>query len=65
MAHRSSRLTRGSQESALLGSCVCRALLILVLGVTAALRAVSQRDGDARTPYARIQNLGRVRVLVK
>jgi hypothetical protein len=30
-----------------------------------ALRAVSQRQGDARTAYARIQNLGRVRVVVK
>ena len=29
------------------------------------LRAVSQREGDATTPYARIQNLGRVRVVVK
>ncbi len=29
-----------------------------------ALRAVSQRDGDPSTPYARIQNLGRVRVVV-
>jgi plastocyanin len=28
------------------------------------LRAVSQRQGDAQTPYARIQNLGRVRVAV-
>jgi PKD domain len=28
------------------------------------LRATSQRDGDAKTPYARIQNLGRVRVVV-
>ncbi len=28
------------------------------------LRATSQRDGDTRTPYARIQNLGRVRVVV-
>lgn len=30
-----------------------------------ALRGVSQRDGDAQTPYGRIQNLGRVRVVVK
>ena len=29
------------------------------------LRVASQRDGDTRTPYARIKNLGRVRVLVK
>ncbi len=29
-----------------------------------ALRVASQRQGDARTPYARIQNLGRVRVVV-
>jgi hypothetical protein len=29
------------------------------------LRAASQRQGDARTLYARIQNLGRVRVVVK
>ena len=29
------------------------------------LRAVSQRQGDAQTPFARIQNLGRVRVVVK
>jgi len=29
------------------------------------LHAVSQREGDAKTPYARIQNLGRVRVVVK
>ena len=28
------------------------------------LRATSQREGDARTPFARIQNLGRVRVVV-
>jgi len=28
------------------------------------LRAASQRLGDAKTPYARIQNLGRVRVVV-
>ena len=28
------------------------------------LRVTSQRDGDAVTPYARIQNLGRVRVVV-
>jgi hypothetical protein len=30
-----------------------------------ALRAASQRQGDVKTPYARIQNLGRVRVVVK
>ncbi len=30
-----------------------------------ALRGISQREGDSRTPYARIQNLGRVRVVVK
>jgi hypothetical protein len=30
-----------------------------------ALRGISQRDGDAATPYARIQNLGRVRVVVQ
>jgi hypothetical protein len=29
-----------------------------------ALRGVSHRDGDAATPYARIANLGRVRVVV-
>jgi hypothetical protein len=29
------------------------------------LRATSQREGDSKTPYARIQNLGRVRVVVK
>ncbi len=29
------------------------------------LRGISQRQDDARTPYARIQNLGRVRVVVK
>ncbi len=29
------------------------------------LRAASQREGDARSPYARIQNLGRVRVVVR
>jgi hypothetical protein len=29
------------------------------------LRGVSQRDGDPKTPYARIANLGRVRVVVK
>ena len=29
------------------------------------LRVASQRDGDTKTPYARIKNLGRVRVLVK
>jgi hypothetical protein len=30
-----------------------------------ALRATSQRDGDPHTPYGRIRNLGRVRVVVK
>ena len=30
-----------------------------------ALRATSQRQGNAETPYARVQNLGRVRVVVK
>jgi PKD domain-containing protein len=30
-----------------------------------ALRSVSQRQGDRSTPYTRIQNLGRVRVVVK
>ena len=30
-----------------------------------ALRGTSQRQGNARTPYARIQNLGRVRVVVR
>jgi hypothetical protein len=29
------------------------------------LRAVSQRQGDTQTPYARIRNLGRVRVVVQ
>ena len=29
------------------------------------LRAASHRVGDAKTPYARIQNLGRVRVVVR
>jgi hypothetical protein len=29
------------------------------------LLAVSQREGDAKTPYANIRNLGRVRVVVK
>jgi len=29
------------------------------------LRATSQRQGDASTPYARIQNIGRVRVVVR
>jgi hypothetical protein len=29
------------------------------------LRATAQREGDPKTPYARIQNLGRVRVVVK
>jgi len=31
----------------------------------AAIRATSQREGDAETPYARAQNLGRVRVVVR
>jgi hypothetical protein len=30
-----------------------------------ALRGISQRQGDATTPFARIQNLGRARVVVK
>ena len=30
-----------------------------------ALRGVSQRQGDRVTPYARVQNLGRVRIVVK
>lgn len=30
-----------------------------------ALRVVSNREGDPATPYARISNLGRVRVVVK
>jgi hypothetical protein len=30
----------------------------------AALRATSQRDGDPITPFARVQNLGRVRIVV-
>lgn len=30
-----------------------------------ALRVTSQRQGDSKTPYARIQNLGRVRVVVE
>ena len=30
-----------------------------------ALRVASERNGDAKTPYARIQNLSRVRVLVE
>jgi hypothetical protein len=30
-----------------------------------ALRATSQRQGDATTPYARAVNLGRVRVVVR
>lgn len=30
-----------------------------------ALRATSQRQGDAKSPFARIRNLGRVRVVVK
>jgi hypothetical protein len=29
------------------------------------LRATSQREGDPKTPYARVQNIGRVRVVVK
>jgi hypothetical protein len=29
------------------------------------LRATSQRQGDMKTPYGRIQNLGRVRVVVQ
>ena len=29
------------------------------------LRGTSQRTGDLQTPYARIQNLGRVRVVVR
>jgi hypothetical protein len=29
------------------------------------LRATSHRDGDAQTPYARIQNIARVRVIVR
>lgn len=31
----------------------------------AVLRVTSQREGDAQTPYARVQNLGRVRVVVR
>jgi hypothetical protein len=31
----------------------------------AVLRATSQREGDARTQYARVQNIARVRVVVK
>jgi hypothetical protein len=30
-----------------------------------ALRVTSQRQGDAETPYGRVQNLGRVRVVVQ
>jgi hypothetical protein len=30
-----------------------------------ALRVAAQRQGDAETPFARIKNLGRVRVVVK
>ena len=30
----------------------------------AVLRVFSQRQGDAKTPYARIQNIARVRVVV-
>jgi hypothetical protein len=29
------------------------------------LRVTSQREGDLKTPFARVQNLGRVRVVVK
>jgi hypothetical protein len=29
------------------------------------LRATSQRQGDARTPYGRVQNIARVRVVVR
>jgi hypothetical protein len=29
------------------------------------LRVASQRDGDPKTPYARVQNIGRARVVVK
>ena len=29
------------------------------------LRATSQREGDPKTPFGRIQNLGRARVVVK
>jgi len=29
------------------------------------LRVASQREGDAKTPYARVQNIGRARVVVK
>jgi hypothetical protein len=31
----------------------------------ATLRVVSQRQGDANTPFARIENLDRVRVVVR
>lgn len=31
----------------------------------AGVRVISQRDGDTKTPYARIQNLDRVRVIVR
>ena len=31
----------------------------------AVLRAASQREGDARAPYALIQSVGRVRVVVR
>ena len=31
----------------------------------AVLRATSQRQGDVKTPYARIQNIARVRVVVR
>ena len=30
-----------------------------------ALRVASQRDGDFSTPFTRVQNLGRVRVVVR
>ncbi|MFG1965445.1 PKD domain-containing protein [Nonomuraea sp. NPDC049028] len=30
-----------------------------------ALRAIAQRDGDANTPFTKIQNLGRMRVVVR
>jgi len=30
-----------------------------------ALRAISQREGNTETPYTRIQNIDRVRVVVK
>lgn len=31
----------------------------------ATLRVASQRNGDTKTPFARIQNLDRVRVVIK